>query len=171
VTFDEEEKHSMSQYPPPPPQQPGYGFPPPPPPPFTPPGGSGGPGGKTSLGLDENVAAMLCYLTMLCCGLGIIVSLVFFLTEKTSRFVRFHALQGLLFGGLWIVLGIAFGILDALLNVAHMGILTLGLIGIRAIIGIVLIVLLIIAAVKAYQYQMYKLPLLGDLAENMSKGQ
>ena len=153
-----------NQYPPP---QPPYGAPPPPPP-FTPPGGVGGPGGKTSLGLDENVAAMLCYLTMICCGLGIILSLVFFLTEKTSRFVRFHAMQGLLFGGFWIVLGIAFTILDRLLVAADMGILTLGLLGVRAVIGLILIVFLIIAAVKAYGRQMYKLPVLGDIAENIS---
>lgn len=152
----------MNQYPPQP--QPGYGFPPPPPPPGTPPGG---PGGKTSLGLDENVAAMLCYLTMLCCGLGIIVSLVFFLTEKTSRFVRFHALQGLLFGGLWIAVGFVFGILQAILNAADMGILGVGLIGVRAVIGLVLIVFLILAAVKAYQREIYKLPLIGDMAENI----
>jgi uncharacterized membrane protein len=150
----------MSQYPPPP--QPGYGFPPPPP--GTPPGA---PGGKTSLGLDENVAAMLCYLTMLCCGLGIIVSLVFFLTEKTSRFVRFHALQGLLFGGLWIAVGFVFGVLQAILNAADMGILGVGLIGVRAVIGLVLIVFLILAAVKAYQREIYKLPLIGDMAENI----
>jgi uncharacterized membrane protein len=160
----------MSQYPP----QPPYGAPPPPsygappPPPFTPPGG-GGPGGKTSLGLDENLAAMLCYLTMFCCGLGIIVSLVFFLTEKTSRFVRFHAAQGLLFGGFWVVLGIAFTIIDRLLVVADMGMLTLGLLGVRIVIGLLLIVLLIIAAVKAYGHQFYKLPVLGDIAENMAK--
>ncbi|HEY6186626.1 MAG TPA: DUF4870 domain-containing protein [Pyrinomonadaceae bacterium] len=150
----------MNQYPP----QPGYDFPPPPPPPGTPPGA---PGGKTSLGLDENVAAMLCYLTMLCCGLGIIVSLVFFLTEKTSRFVRFHALQGLLFGGLWIAIGFVFGILQVILNAADMGILGVGLIGIRAVIGLVLIVFLILAAVKAYQREIYKLPLIGDMAENI----
>jgi uncharacterized membrane protein len=154
-----------NQYPPPP--QPGYGAPPPPPPPFTPPGGGAGPGGKTSLGLDENVAAMLCYLTMFCCGLGIIVSLIFFVTEKTSRFVRFHALQGLLFGGLWIVLGIFFRILYTLLSMADMGILGLGLAGVQLIIVLVLVVFLILAAVKAYQRQIYKLPVIGDIAENM----
>jgi uncharacterized membrane protein len=172
IPLIKEEKFQMSQYPPPPPQ-PGYGAPPPPPygappPPFTPPGG--GPGGKTSLGLDENVAAMLCYLTMICCGLGIIVSLVFFLTEKTSRFVRFHAMQGLLFGGLWVAIGIVFAILSRLLMVADMGILTLGLLGIRVVIGLVLLVLLILAAVKAFQHQMYKLPVIGDIAENIVKG-
>jgi uncharacterized membrane protein len=152
-----------NQYPPQP--QTGYGFPPPPPQGAPP--GSGGPGGKSSLGLDENLAAMLCYLTMLCCGLGIIVSLVFFLTEKTSRFVRFHALQGLLFGGLWVAIGFVFGILQAILNAADVGILGVGLLGIRAIIGLALIVFLIIAAIKAYQREIYKLPVIGDIAENI----
>jgi uncharacterized membrane protein len=156
-----------NQYPPSPQPQPGYGFPPPPTPPGAPPGGTGGPGGKTSLGLDENLAGMLCYLTMLCCGLGIIVSLVFFLTEKTSRFVRFHAMQGLLFGGLWVAIGIVFGILQGLLNAADMGIFGVGLLGVRVVIGLALLVFLILAAVKAFQYQMYKIPLIGDIAENI----
>src|SRR3977135_3310659 len=92
---------------------------PPPPPP------SDAPGGTTSIGIDANLASMICYLTMICCGLGIIVSLVFFIMEKTNRLLRFHAMQALLFGGVWIVLGIAFRILSALLTI---GDLDLGLI-------------------------------------------
>src|SRR5438874_13727294 len=76
------------------------------------------PGGKTSIGLDANLASMLCYLTMICCGLGIIISLVFFIIEKTNRLLRFHAMQGLLFGGVWIVVGIAFKILSMLVAIA-----------------------------------------------------
>ena len=76
-------------------------------------------------------------------------------------------MQGLLFGGLWIAVGFVFGILQAVLNAADMGILGVGLIGIRAVIGLVLIVFLILAAVKAYQREIYKLPLIGDMAENI----
>src|SRR5437667_6254116 len=75
--------------------------------PFEPPPPTDAPGGKTGVGMDANLASMLCYLTMICCGLGIIISLVFFIIEKTNRLLRFHAMQGLLFGGVWIVVGIA----------------------------------------------------------------
>src|SRR5216117_4347059 len=76
------------------------------------------PGGKASIGMDANLASMLCYLTMICCGLGIMISLVFFIIEKTNRLLRFHAMQGLLFGGVWIVVGIAFKILSMLVDIA-----------------------------------------------------
>src|SRR2546428_9047770 len=85
-----------------------------------PPAPSDAPGGKSSVGLDANVASMLCYLTMICCGLGIIVSLVFFIIEKTNRLLRFHAMQALLFGGVWVVLGIALKILTAILSIGDL---------------------------------------------------
>src|SRR6266852_704869 len=81
---------------------------------------SDAPGGKTSVGLDANLASMLCYLTMICCGLGIIISLIFFIVEKTNRLLRFHAMQALLFGGVWIVIGVAFRILSALLSIGDL---------------------------------------------------
>src|SRR5438132_13411621 len=93
---------------------------PPPPPPSAPPPEA--PGGKASIGMDANVASMLCYLTMICCGLGIILSLVFFLIEKTSRLLKSHAMQALLYGGVWIVVGSAFRILSMLADFAVRGI-------------------------------------------------
>src|SRR5438105_13987626 len=89
---------------------------PPPPPPTAPPPET--PGGKASIGMDANIASMICYLTMICCGLGIILSLVFFLIEKTSRLLKFHAMQALLYGGVWIVLGIVFRILSMIAEIA-----------------------------------------------------
>ena len=118
----------------------------PPPPP-------GPPSGKTRIGLQENVAAALCYLTMFFCGLGIVVSLVFFLVEKTSRFVRFHSMQGLLFGAVWIVAGIAYKVLYG--GVGN-GILGIGLFAALLLIFLILVLFLIVATVKAYQGQYYK---------------
>lgn len=42
---------------------------------------------ESSTGLDENVAAFLCYL------LGFITGIIFLILEKRSAFVRFHAMQ------------------------------------------------------------------------------
>ena len=137
---------------------------PPPPPP------SDAPGGTTSIGIDANLASMICYLTMICCGLGIIVSLVFFIMEKTNRLLRFHAMQALLFGGVWIVLGIAFRILSALLTIGDLDlglIMFWGLLLVRLLIALFLLVLLILAAIKAYQGQYYKLPIIGNIAWNI----
>src|SRR2546421_6821768 len=106
------------------------------------------PGGKASIGLDANVASMICYLTMFCCGLGIIISLVFFLIEKTNRLLRFHAMQALLYGGVWVVVGVAFRILSAVLTIGDMGILVWGLLLVRILVALFLLIFLILAAIK-----------------------
>ena len=50
---------------------------------------------KTSTGLDENVAGLLCYV------LGWVSGLVFILIEQENNFVRFHAMQSIIvFGAL-----------------------------------------------------------------------
>jgi uncharacterized membrane protein len=135
------------------------------PPPASPPEA---PGGKASIGMDANLASMLCYLTMICCGLGIILSLIFFIIEKTSRLLRFHAMQALLYGGVWIVVGIAFRILTLIVDMAlgdAVGVMAFwGLLLVRIAVGLVLLGFLILAAVKAYQGQYYKLPILGNIA-------
>jgi uncharacterized membrane protein len=139
--------------------------------PFEPPAAppSDAPGGKTSVGIDANLASMLCYLTMICCGLGIIISLVFFIVEKTNRLLRFHAMQGLLFGGVWIVVGVAFRILSALLSIGDLdlGLVSWGLLLVRILVALFLLIFLILAALKAYQGQYYKLPIIGDIAWNI----
>jgi len=138
------------------------------PPPAAPPDA---PGGKASIGMDANLASMLCYLTMICCGLGIILSLVFFILEKTSRLLRFHAMQALLYGGVWIVVGVAFKILSALVDVAlgdTIGFMAFwGLLLVRVLLALFLLVFLILAAVKSYQGQYYKLPIIGNIAWNI----
>ncbi len=129
------------------------------------------PGGKTSIGLDANLASMLCYLTMICCGLGIILSLVFFLIEKTNRLLRYHAMQALLYGGVWIIVGIGFKILSVLVDIAlgdAVGFFAFwGLLAVRILVALVLLAFLILAAIKAYQGQYYKLPILGNIAWNI----
>jgi len=138
-------------------------------PPEAPPGDA--PGGKASIGMDANLASMICYLTMFCCGLGIIVSLVFFLIEKTSRLLRFHAMQAILFGCFFVVLGIVFKILQVLVSVALADMIgafgALGLWLVQIVIGLILAIPLILAAIKAYQGQYFKLPIIGNIAWNI----
>src|SRR5260370_36014888 len=56
--------------------------------------------GKSSTGLDENVAALLSYI------FGWLSGLIFLLLEKESRLVRFHAMQSILLNVLSVVIGI-----------------------------------------------------------------
>src|SRR4029079_12400867 len=105
--------------------------------------------------------SMSCCLAMFCCALGIVITLVFFLMEKTSRLLRFHAMQALLYGGVWIVVGVAFKILSAFGDVAlgdTIGFMAFwGLLLVRVLLALFLLVFLILAAVKSYQGQYYKL--------------
>src|SRR5438105_9937453 len=64
--------------------------------------------GKSSTGLDENIAALLSYV------FGWVSGLVFFLMEKDSKRVRFHAMQFILFCVVAAVLVIALWVLTFL---------------------------------------------------------
>ena len=124
---------------------------------------------KSSTGLDENVAALLSYI------FGWISGLVFFLIEKDSRLVRFHAMQSLLLNVVAIILGIVlwfvwiFGtiiftsISDVLGSLVG---LVLGLLIFAFWIG--LLIAVILCLIKAYQKQYFKLPIIGNFAEKFS---
>ena len=98
---------------------------------------------KTSTGLAENVAGLLCYV------LGWISGLVFLLIEKDNKFVRFHSRQSI----------IVFGILS-LASIILSWIPFVGL-----VIWVLGLVLWIVLMVKAFQGELYKLPWAGNLAE------
>ena len=105
---------------------------------------------KSSTGLEENIAALLSYVV------GWITGLIFFLIEKDSKFVKFHAMQSIItFGGLmvlsWILAYIPF----------------IGWV-IGSLLGVLALVLWILLMIKAYQGEKIKLPVIGDLAEKWS---
>ena len=98
---------------------------------------------KTSIGLDENIAGLLCY------GLGWISGLVIFLLETENKFVRFHAMQSIIVFGILTILSLALGWVPVL----------------GWIIWILSVILWIVLMVKAFQGVKYKLPWVGDFAE------
>jgi len=102
---------------------------------------------KTSTGLQENVAGLLCYV------LGWVSGLVFILLEAENKFVRFHAIQSIIVFGILSIIGIVFGWIPWFGWV------------ISSLVGLLGFVLWIVLMVKAYQGVMYKLPVAGDLAE------
>ena len=122
-------------------------------------------GGKSAIGLDGNVTALIGY------PIGILALVLIFI-EKDNKFVRFHALQSVLwsvaFTVLVIVLPIVGGILGAIAAAASS---TLAFVvwGLLALIYLVwffgLIGGLIFGAIKAYGGQMTKLPIVGNFAE------
>jgi|ERR1051326_625639 uncharacterized membrane protein len=133
---------------------------------------SGAPGGKTSLGLDSNVGAMLCYVANVICCIGVILAVIFLVTEKENRFVKFHAVQSLFLVGVQLVIGIAVGVVGLLfrmaLSTADLGLIAVLLVfGLRIVILIIFLAIWVLAGVKAYGGQWYKLPLIGNFAWNM----
>jgi uncharacterized membrane protein len=132
---------------------------------------SGAPGGKTSLGLDSNVGAALCYWANFICCLGLVLAIVFLATEKENRFVKFHAVQSLFLVGTQIAAGIVVEILGLIVGMV-LGMIHLGWVGwilvlcLRFLIFFIFIVIWIFAGFKAYGGQWYKLPLIGNFAWN-----
>ncbi|MFC1921266.1 DUF4870 domain-containing protein [Chloroflexota bacterium] len=102
---------------------------------------------KTSIGLDENIAGLLCY------ALAWVSGLVILLLETENKIVRFHALQSIITFGVLMVAGIILGWIPVI------GILTSWAI---SVLGFILWIVLM---VKSYQGVKYKLPLVGDYAE------
>jgi len=107
-------------------------------------------GDKTSMGMEQNVAGLLCYIA------GWITGLIFYLMEKDNRFVRFHAMQSILVTGALTILGF---LLAPLFVIAPFLALLMPLF------WVVAVVLWILLMVKAYQNQWFKLPWAGDFAE------
>jgi uncharacterized membrane protein len=131
---------------------------------------SGAPGGKTSfMNLDSNLGAMLCYILNFVCCLGLVLSIIFLVTEKENRFVKFHAVQSLFLAALQIAVGLVIGILGLILslglNAFDMAWLAWILIlGLRFILLLIFLALWIMGGIKAYGGQWYKLPIIGEFA-------
>ena len=131
--------------------------------------------GKTALGLDNNIGALICYVGNVVCALGLIYSIVVLVTDKTNKLPRFHAMQSILLTATSIVLYIAAVIVSmvifaigAALNSSLFGILSMLVYLVVLVIGIGLFVFMVISAIKAFQGEVYKIPVLGNFADKFS---
>jgi len=100
---------------------------------------------------NENLMAAATYL------LAFVTGIIFLIVEKESKFIRFHAMQStILFGGIFIA------------NIVLGFIPILGwLIGL--LLSLASFILWIICMWKAFQGEMYKVPFVGNLAEQQLK--
>ena len=124
---------------------------------------------KSSTGIDENVAALLAYI------FGWVSGLIFFLIEKDSRLVRFHAMQSILLNVAALVLGLIlwFAWVIIVIVLAQVSEVLASLISV--VLGLLIfafyvacLVAVILCLVKAYQGQYFKLPAIGNFAEKFS---
>ena len=105
---------------------------------------------KTAIGMEENITGAIAYL------LGPITGILLILIEKNSKSVRFHAWQStILFVAIWIlnlVLGLIIFIGWALVPV----------------VSLLTFLLWLFLMYKAYKGEKFKLPVVGDLAEQQA---
>lgn len=105
---------------------------------------------------NQNVMAALAYL--------LIPAIIFLVVEPYSknRFIRFHSFQSLFYCLASIGIQISLGILSSILAFVGIGFL---IAMVMPIVSLALFVVWIILVIKAFQGEHYKLPLIGDWAQ------
>src|SRR2546423_14342870 len=113
----------------------------------------------TTTGLPSNVAAALACIPL-------IGGLVFYILEKHDQFVRFYAMQSIIFGGVWFLFNLASWILHVIFaTIPVIGWALAGLwVFVSALVHLGLFVVMIIAMVKAFSGVRWDIPHIGPMA-------
>lgn len=106
---------------------------------------------KTSTGLQENVAGLLCYI------LAWITGIIFLIIEKDNKFVRFHAIQSIIVFGALSIIGWVFNWIPVIGNF------------IAGAVGLISFILWIVLMYKAYKGERYKVVIAGEIADKQAK--
>ena len=101
---------------------------------------------RSSTGLDENVAGLLCYL------FGFVTGIIFLVMEKESKFVKFHAMQSTITFLSLFVISVILGFIPII------GLLVYP-------IWILSLILWLLLMIKALRGERYALPIVGKMAE------
>jgi uncharacterized membrane protein len=147
------------------PTQPTPAAPPPPPPPPPPPLTSApiadeATGVKsTTTGLPSNVAAALATVPL-------VGGIIFYILEKQDNFVRYYAMQSIVFGAIWILFNIVSKIVFAVFGSipAIGGIFVFFWAILAALVHIVFLVIWVIALIKALTNVRWDIPYVGPIA-------
>jgi uncharacterized membrane protein len=132
-------------------------------PPTTPAPGSGMK--STSTGLPSNVAAALACIPL-------IGGIIFYVLEKHDQFVRFYAMQSIIFGGAWLLFNIISSIAHVILwSIPGIGgILNLLWSLAAALVQLAFLVVFIITVIKAFTGVRWDIPYIGPIARNQVDG-
>jgi uncharacterized membrane protein len=104
---------------------------------------------KTKIGLDENIVAALCYVGFWITGI------IFLLTEKENKFVRFHAMQSLL---VFLPLSV---IIFLIAWIPYVGWVIADFMGFPSM------MIMVLFAFMAYRGMKFKIPLVGNYVDNL----
>jgi uncharacterized membrane protein len=115
----------------------------------------------TTVGIRDNIAAALTYFTF-------VPAIVFLVLEpfKKNRFIRFHSFQSIFLTIAAVAAGLALKLVSLVLSLIPLGHLLLLLISVIVFLGC--LILWLVLLVKALQGELFKLPLIGHLAEGQA---
>jgi uncharacterized membrane protein len=113
----------------------------------------------TSTGLPSNVAAALA-------SIPLIGGIIFYVLEKQDSFVRFYAMQSIIFGGAWVLFAFVYAIAHAILTpIPAIGLIFAVILWIVwALISIAFLAVFIIAVIKAFTGVRWEIPYIGPMA-------
>ncbi len=119
----------------------------------------------TSTGLPSNIAAALACIPL-------VGGIIFYVLEKTDSFVRFYAMQSIIFGGAWIIFDIVARIVQAVFaSIPAIGGLFVVLWGlVWAIVTIAFLIVFVISVIKAFTGVRWEIPYIGPVARNQVDG-
>jgi uncharacterized membrane protein len=126
-------------------------------------GDSGATARPTSTGLPSNVAAALaCF--------PLVGGIIFYILEKRDGFVRFYAMQSIIFGAAWFLFNILSSIMHGILGaIPGLGGLLSGLWAlVSALVQVGFLIVLIIAIVKAFSGVRWDIPWVGPMARKQT---
>jgi uncharacterized membrane protein len=134
-----------------------------PPPPPSPEPGPGPQSGST--GLPSNVAAAIACIPL-------VGGIIFYILEKRDNFVRFYAMQSIVFGGAWLLCWIVYVIAHTILgSIPAIGLFFTIVLGLAwALISIAFLVIWIVAMVKAFTGVRWEIPYIGPVARRQMEG-
>jgi uncharacterized membrane protein len=117
----------------------------------------------TSTGLPSNVAAALACIPL-------VGGLIFYILEKTDSFVRFYAMQSIIFGGIWFLFCVMSQILWRIFwSIPVAGVIFSGLwFFVSGLVHLGLAVIMIIAMVKAFSGVRWDIPFVGPIARKQT---
>lgn len=119
----------------------------------------------STLDLPPNIAAAIACLPL-------VGGIIFYLLEKRNDFVRFYAMQSIIFGGAWFL----FGIVTTVVTWIFAGIPGIGWMLVilfrflTAIVNIGFLVVWIIATIKAFTGVRWEIPYVGPMARKQVDG-
>ena len=120
---------------------------------------------STSTGLPSNVAAAIACIPL-------IGGIIFYILEKRDSFVRFYAMQSIIFGCAWFLFNIVSAVVHAVFGAIPGigGILVFFWAVIAALVHLAFLVIMIITIVKAFTGVRWDIPYVGPIARKQVEG-